>query len=159
MSTPVPAEVPVLTSDKRVTSGIVFTIFAGLSFALSGFLANDLVDGGHPGVIVGFYEDLGGLVLVLAINVRQFRGRPQVTRPAMLWIVLAAAGFATAFASFYTALSRIDFSVGAPILGAVPMVSYVVILFILRGDEHITPRALLGAMLVVVGVGIIGITN
>jgi drug/metabolite transporter (DMT)-like permease len=77
----------------------------------------------------------------------------------MLWIALAGAGFATAFASFYTALSRIDFSVGAPILGAVPMVSYVVILFVLRGEEHITPRALLGATLVVVGVGIIGVTN
>ncbi len=159
MSTPAPAEVPALTDDKRITSGIAFTIFAGLSFALSGFLANDLVDGGHPGVIVGFYEGLGGLALVLAVNVRQLRGRPQVTRPAMLWIALAAAGFATAFASFYTALSRIDFSVGAPILGAVPMVSYVVILFVLRGKEHITPRALLGATLVVVGVGIIGVTN
>ena len=159
MSTPVHAEEPALAPDNRVTSGIAFTIFAGLSFALSGFLANDLVDGGHPGVIVGFYEGLCGLALVLAINVRQFRGRPQVTRATMFWITLAAAGFATAFACFYTALSRIDFSVCAPILGAVPMVSYVVILFVLRGEEHITPRALLGAMLVVAGVGIIGITN
>ena len=159
MSTPMLAEVPAMNSDKRVASGIVFTIFAGLSFALSGFLANELVDDGHPGVLVGFYEGLGGLALVLAINVRHFRGRPEVTRRAMLWIALAAAGFATAFASFYTALSRIDFSVGAPILGAVPMVSYIVILFVLRGEEHITPRALFGAMLVVVGVGIIGITN
>jgi drug/metabolite transporter (DMT)-like permease len=145
--------------NRQMTSGIVFTILSGLSFAFSGFLANHLVDDGRPGVIVGFYESLFGVALVLALNVRQLRGRPQVTRPAVFWIALAAAGFATAFGSFYTALSRIDFSVGAPILGAVPMVSYLFVLFLLRGEEHITPRTLLGATLVVVGVGIIGVTS
>ena len=144
---------------SQVTSGIILTVLSGFSFAFTGFVANDLVDTGHPGVIVGFYESLFGLILVLAVNVRQMRGKPQATRPALMWIALAAAGFATAFGSFYTALSRIDYSVGAPVLGAVPMVSYVVVLFVLRGQEHITPRALLGATLVVVGVGIIGATN
>ena len=147
------------TSHSQVTSGIVLTVLSGFSFAFTGFIANDLVDGGHPGVIVGFYESLFGLVLVLGVNVRQMRGKPRATRPALFWIALAAAGFATAFGSFYTALSRIDYSVGAPILGAVPLVSYVVVLFVLRGQERITPRALLGATLVVVGVGIIGSTN
>ena len=52
MSTPMLAEVPAMNSDKRVASGIVFTIFAGLSFALSGFLANELVDDGHRGTII-----------------------------------------------------------------------------------------------------------
>ena len=140
-------------------SGIIFTVLSGFSFASSGFFANELVANGHPGVIVGFYESLLGLGLVLAVNARSLGGKPQVTRNAVLWIVLAAVGFATAFGSFYTALTRIDFSVAAPINGAVPLVSYVVVLFVLRGEEHITRRALLGATLVVVGVGIIGVTN
>lgn len=142
-----------------MTSGIIFTILSGLSFASSGFFANKLVDEGTPGIIVGFYEDLFGLLLVLAINYRIFRARPTMGRTSLTWTIAAASGFAIAFACFYTALSRIDFSVGAPILGAVPLVSYVVVLFVLRGEERITPRALLGATLVVAGVGIIGITN
>jgi drug/metabolite transporter (DMT)-like permease len=158
MSSPTHEQVP----NRQITSGIIFTILSGFSFASSGFFANKLVDEGTPGVIVGFYEDLFGLLLVLAVNVRAFRtvrARPSMTKTSLLWTIAAASGFAIAFASFYTALSRIDFSVGAPILGAVPLVSYVVVLFVLRGEEHITPRALLGATLVVVGVGIIGVTN
>ena len=142
-----------------MTSGIILAALSGLSFAFTGLVANQLADQSHPGVVIGFYEGLFGLVFVLAVNVRHFKGRPQVTRPAMAWIALAAAGFAMAFGSFYTALSRIDYSVGAPILGAVPLVSYVFLLFFLKGKERITPRALTGASLVVVGVGIIGVTN
>ena len=87
-------------------------------------------------------------------------GRPQAgpARPALAWALAAGALFAAAFGSFYTGLSRIDYSAGAPILGAVPLVSYVVLLFVLRGHERITRRALAGAFLVVAGVGIIGVT-
>ena len=148
-----------LSSPNKVTSGIFLTILAGFSFAFTGFIANNLVDNGRPGIIVGFYECLFGLILVLGVNIRQIPGRPRTTRLALFWIALAAVGFATAFGSFYTALSRIDYSVGAPILGAVPLVSYVVVLFVLRGQERITFRSLLGALLVVIGVGIIGTTS
>jgi drug/metabolite transporter (DMT)-like permease len=150
---------PTAQPGSQVTSGIIITILSGFSFASTGFVANNLADGGHPGVVIGFYESLFGLVLVLGVNARQLRGKPRLERSAIPWIILAAAGFAIAFGTFYTALATIDFSVGAPILGAVPLVSYVVVLFVLRGEERITPRALLGAMLVVTGVGIIGVTN
>ncbi len=143
----------------HITSGIILACLSGFSFALAGFVANALVDNGHPGVIVGFYEGLFGLALVLVVNFRQMRGKSKTPRKAWLWIALAAAGFAMAFGSFYTALSSIDYSVGSTILGAVPMVSYVVALFVLRGTEQITPRALLGATFVVAGVGIIGVAN
>ncbi|MDA1036586.1 MAG: EamA family transporter, partial [Chloroflexi bacterium] len=120
---------------------------------------NKLVDEGNPGVVVGFYESAFGLLLVLGINARSFRTRPRMERAALMWTLAAAIGFAIAFGSFYTALSTLDFSVGAPILGALPLVSYFVALFVLRGQERITPRALGGAALVVVGVTIIGVAN
>ena len=145
-------------SPSRVTSGIILTVLSAFSFGSTGFLANRLADQGNPGVVIGFYESLFGLALVLAINVHH-AGRPRATRAAMAWATIAAVGFAVAFGSFYTALSHIDLTVGAPILGAVPLVSYVFILFVLKGQERITPRALIGATLVVVGVGIIGVTS
>ena len=152
-------EPPPANGTRPVTTGILLATMAGLAFASTGFIANHLVDGGTPGVIVGFYEAVFGLVLVLAVNARGLHGRPRITRSAVLWITLAAAGFAVAFGSFYTGLSHIDYSVGAPILGTVPLVSYVVVLFVLRGEERITPRALLGAALVVAGVALIGATG
>ncbi len=144
---------------SRMTSGILLTVLAGFSFATTGFFANKLVDEGTPGVVVGFYESVFGLIFVLAVNARAFRTRPTAERSSIGWIVAAAAGFALAFGTFYTALSTLDFSVGAPILGAIPLVSYAVALLILRGEERITPRALAGAALVVAGVTIIGVAN
>jgi drug/metabolite transporter (DMT)-like permease len=143
---------------SRVTSGIILAVLSAFSFGTTGFVANRLADQGNPGVVIGFYESLIGLALVLAINVHR-AGRPRATRAALAWATLAATGFAIAFGSFYTALSHIDLTVGAPILGAVPLVSYVLILFVLKGKERITRRALIGATLVVAGVGIIGVTS
>ena len=144
---------------SKVTSGILLAVLAAFSFALTGFVANHLVDGGEAGVVVGFYEAVFGLALVLAVNARTLRHKPRTTRSSTLWIVLAAMAFAGGFGSFYTALSGLDYSVGAPILGAVPLVSYVVVLFSLTGQDRITLRALAGATLVVAGVGIIGVAN
>ena len=138
-----------------MTVGIVFTVLAAASFAMTGFVANELVGDGTPPVIVGFYEASFGLLIVASFNARRLR-QSRVTRSAVGWTLLAGAGFSTAFASFYSALRDLDYSVGAPILGAVPLVSYVMVLFLLRGEERMTPRALIGAALVVGGVGIIG---
>jgi len=141
---------------STIASGIVLTVLSGLSFACTGFVANNLADSGNPGLIIGFYEAVFGLGLVLATNVREMKRRQTMSRVTLGWTVLAAAGFAIAFGTFYTALATIDFSVGAPVLGAIPLVSYAVALVILRGEERITRRALIGAGLVVAGVGIIG---
>ena len=75
-------------STSRVTSGIILTVLAALSFGSTGFLANHLADQGNPGVVIGFYESLFGLALVLAINVHH-AGRPRATRVAMRRAVVA----------------------------------------------------------------------
>jgi drug/metabolite transporter (DMT)-like permease len=154
MSTPPRAGAGIST----VTVGILFAVLAAASFAGTGFVANELADEGTPGIVVGFYEALFGMMLVVAIIARRLRAA-RMTRAALAWALAAGALFAAAFGSFYTGLSHIEYSVGAPILGAVPLVSYVVLLFVLRGHERITRRTLAGAFLVVAGVGIIGVTS
>ena len=184
---------------STVVSGIVLTVLSGLSFACTGFVANELAaftgpaweqeddvtlvilqrsafadmpDDSDEHVLAEFeiasepgnereamervVSAVAGLGLVLATNVREMSKRQRMSRVTLGWTVLAGAGFAIAFGSFYTALATIDFSVGAPVLGSVPLVSYAVALVILRGEERITRRALGGAVLVVAGVGIIG---
>ena len=142
-----------------VTIGIGFAMLAAMSFASAGFLANLLVDRGIPGVIVAFYEALFGLVFVSVVNLRARRMAVRISFVAIRWVALTGVLFSLATASFYTALSRLDFSVAAPIVGAVPLASYVFVLIALRGHERLTKRAIVGAVLVVAGVGVIGVTN
>ena len=144
------------TSKTTIASGILLTVLSGLSFAGTGFVANNLADAGNPGLIIGFYEAVFGPGLVLAFNARELKRRPAMSRATLSWALLAAASFAVAVGTFYTGLASIDFSVGSPILGAIPLVSYAVALVLLRGEERITRRALVGAVLIVAGVGIIG---
>ena len=144
---------------RRVTIGLVFAVLAMLSFSVGGLLANNLVDGGASPLVVAFYEALFGLGFVLVIKARGLRsGRPPIGS-ALGWMLAAGVLFALATSSFYTALARMDFSVAAPIIGAVPLASYVFVLIVLRGYERLTPRVVLGATLVVAGVGLIGVAN
>ncbi len=144
---------------RRITIGLAFAVLAMLSFSVGGLLANHLVDRGASPLVVAFYEALFGLAFVLGIRVRGLRsGRPPA-KSAVGWMVAAGILFALATSSFYTALARMDFSVAAPIIGAVPLASYVFVLIVLRGHERLTLRAVLGATLVVAGVGLIGVAN
>ena len=149
----------VCSRTSSVTLGIVFAALAAASFATAGFIAKQLVDDGTPGVVVAFYEVTFGLLFLTAAHARSLRSGLRLERSALRWVVLAGVGFALATASFYSGLSRIDYSVGAPIIGAVPLVSYVFVLLILRGYERLTARSVFGATLVVGGVGLIGAAN
>ena len=144
---------------RRVTVGLVFATLAMLSFVTGGLLANHLVDRGNPPVVVAFYEALFGLALTLAIRLRGLRsGGPRI-RSGWGWMLAAGVLFALATGSFYTSLARIDYSVAAPIVGAVPLASYLFVLIVLRGYERLTPRVVFGATLVVAGVSLIGVAN
>ena len=81
---------------NRITSGIILAVLAGISFATAGFFANKLVDEGSPGIVVGFYESVFGLIFVLAINTRRLRARPKITRSSLKWINSADLGFTIA---------------------------------------------------------------
>ena len=144
---------------RRVTIGLVFAVLAMLSFVTGGLLANHLVDRGNSPVVVAFYEALFGLAFTLGIRLRGLRsGRPSV-RSGWAWMLAAGVLFALASGSFYTSLARIDYSVAAPIVGAVPLASYLFVLLVLRGYERLTLRVVFGATLVVAGVGLIGVAN
>ena len=144
---------------RRITIGLTFAVLAMLSFVMGGLLANYLVGKGASPVVVAFYEALFGLSFVLGIKARGFRSGGSPVGSALGWMLAAGVLFALATGSFYTALARIDFSVAAPIVGAVPLASYLFVLIVLRGHERLTPRVVLGAALVVAGVGLIGVAN
>ncbi len=143
---------------STVTSGILLAALASASFSSAGFIASQLIDETRPGVVLAFYEGAFGLLFVLGVNARALTGAKSGWRPAMPWVIGSGLVFAVAIGTFYTALERLPFSTAAPIVGAVPLASYTFVLLLLRGQERITPRALLGAVLVVGGVGLVGVS-
>ena len=145
--------------SRRVTTGIVFAALAAVSFSSAGLVANHLVDDGAPGVVVAFYEAAFGFLFVVGVRLRGAGSGRWPGRASAGWIAATAALFAVAGANFYTALARIDFSVAAPIVGAVPLASYLFVLVALRGHERLGPRVVVGAALVVAGVGLVGVAN
>lgn len=143
--------------SPAATGGILLTVLAAMSFAASGFVAKELIDDGVPGSIVAFYEATFGLSLIAVANWRRFGNGARPTFSALPWILLTGTCFSLAVGCFYTSLHRLDFSTAAPIVGAVPLASYLFVLVALRGQERITARALVGAVFVVTGVGFVGV--
>lgn len=139
-------------------SGVLLAALAGCSFASAGYVASQLVGGGASGVVVAFYESLFGLALLFAVNMRALSRGARPPRNGVLWGLAAGVAYAFAIGAFYTSLERIPFSVAAPITGSVPLASYAFVLLLLRGTERVTPRAALGAALVVAGVAMVGVS-
>jgi uncharacterized membrane protein len=147
------------TAIGTVGVGILFAFGASASYASEGFVASQVIRHYAPGLVLAAHSSTFGMGYLLALWGRQFRHRQKINRAGLFWVVLAGLGLAAGTSSLYSALGEAPLSVVAPIVGAVPLVSYVFVLLLLRGQERITPRVLLGASLVVAGVVMISIYN
>ena len=142
-----------------VTLGVLFCIVAAVSLASAGYIASQIIDQDTPGTSVAFYEVIFGISFFLVLRARGLTRRGQLQRSALPWLVLAGGCNALGIGGFYTALSHAPLSVAAPITGMTPLVSYVFVMLLLRGQEHITKRVLLGAGLVVTGVVLVSMSS
>jgi drug/metabolite transporter (DMT)-like permease len=142
-----------------VTLGVLFCIVAAASLASAGYIASQIINQDTPGTSIAFYEGIFGISFVLMLRARSLTRRGQLQRAALPWLILAGCCNALGIGGFYTALSHAPLSVAAPITGITPLVSYVFVLLLLRGEEHVTRRVLLGAGLVVFGVVLVGVTS
>jgi drug/metabolite transporter (DMT)-like permease len=144
---------------STVGLGILLGFGASASYASEGFVASQVIRNYSPGLVLAAHSSTFGMGYLLALRGRQFRHPQPISRAGIFWVVLTGLGLAAGTASLYSALGEAPLSVVAPIVGAVPLVSYVFVLILLRGQERITPRVGLGATLVVAGVGLISIYN
>ena len=161
-----PAAPPRSLLMPRAIAGIVLALLAALSYAAAGFIASQLVGEYAGGTGIALLESVFGLVFVLALHLGT--RRRGTSSPAagslwkgmpLVWLVLAATFSAMGVGAFYSALTYEGLSVVAPVAGFVPLVSYAFILVLMRGEERLTGRVIVGALLVVIGVVLIGLTN
>ena len=78
--------------DNQARAGILLALLAAASFAATGFVANELVDDGAPGLVVGFYEALFGLAFVVSINLPPEAPRDE-TAPCAVGVSHAVGAF------------------------------------------------------------------
>ncbi len=146
-------------APSALTLGILGGVTACLSYGSAGFVASRLVGEVAPALVIASYEVVFALLYIGTLRYREVL-RIRTTSPAAIpWILLTAVGLSSGVGFFYTALGRAPLSVAAPIVGIVPLVSYAFVLLLLRGEERITRRVLVGAMLVVGGVVLVGLDN
>lgn len=144
---------------STVGLGILLGFGASASYASEGFVASQVIRNYSPGLVLAAHTSAFGMGYLLALWGKQFRRPQAVSRAGLFWVVLTGLGLAAGTSSLYSALGEAPLSVVAPIVGAVPLVSYVFVLLLLRGQERITPRVLVGATLVVAGVALISVYN
>ena len=150
---------PAIQLASPVTLGVLLCIVAAVSLAGAWYIASQIIDRDTPGISIAFYEVIFGISFILLIRGRSLAQRGQVHRSAWPWLVLAGGSNALGVGGFYTALSHAPLSVAAPITGVTPLVAYVFVLLLLRGQEQITRRVLFGAALVVSGVILVSVSG
>ena len=148
-----------IARPSTIAIGILLTVASAFAFATAAFIASQLVAGATPGSVVAFFEAAFGVLFMLGIYGRGLRELPRTPARAWPWLILTGISLSAGFGGFYSALDHAELSVVAPIPGAVPLVSYAFVLLLLRGQERLTKRVVAGAVLVVAGVVLIGVTN
>ncbi|MEX2599425.1 MAG: EamA family transporter [Dehalococcoidia bacterium] len=163
---PSPVTPPSPSQGQRTLAGILLTFLAVLSLASAFFIANELAGTVAGGMTIALLEAAFGVVFIsglwlgsLAKLAGQSRSKRSWNTTDLGWLILAAVGAAAAMGGFYSALVHEDLSVVSPITGATPLVSFLLILVLLRGQERLTPRVILGGILVVTGVVLVGLAN
>ena len=142
-----------------MTLGVLGGFGAAASYAISVFIAKELIESYAPSFVVAMYSVMYGIVYLTAVRYTALPRVEQVRSVGFRWAVLAGLGLAGGIGFFYLALSEIPLSIAAPMVGIRSLVTYTLVLLLLRGTERITRRVLVGASLVVAGVALIGTTN
>ena len=148
-----------MLASGGVSLGLVAGAGASASYAAGAYAASQLVNNYAPPFVLACYEVMFGIAYITVVRFQEVTGVGKMSAPGLRWSLLAGVGLACGIGFFYSALGRAPLSVAAPILGVSPLVAYLFVRILLRDVERVTPRILLGAILVVSGVALIGVNN
>ena len=138
-------------------SGYVFALTAGASYGLAQVLTRFGVTEYATPLVGGTVSLLAGSLGVGLLSARDIGGalrRSDLRRGVLMFSLAGIAGSAGVLVN-YVALSVAPVVVVSPVLGVNPLVTLICAALFLRGMERITPRIVIGSLLVVVGVACI----
>ncbi|MCE7791386.1 DMT family transporter [Salipaludibacillus sp. CUR1] len=135
--------------------GTGLVLLAAILWGLSGGIGSILMDKGWDPLLVSFYRGAVGLLCILFWLSLNFKKNFQVTRPLVLWSILAGIGVAGNFAFYFFSISLSGVAVASTLMYTAPL--FVLLISFLLRTEQIT--LFKGVSIAVVMAGISLLTN
>jgi drug/metabolite transporter (DMT)-like permease len=136
--------------------GIIAALMYGISAVLGKKVTSDLAS---PLVTTGF-SLLFGLILTSIIMGRlAFRDIKRAKVKSFITVVIAGFFSASGVSFWLFSLSKASVVVVMPIIAIYPLITIIMVKLLLKGDENITKKTIIGTFIVIIGVISIGIGN
>ena len=140
------------SATRSTLVGLAFGFSAALAYGTSQVLARHAVSHQAPPLIGSFLAIFWGTLGFSLLTMRNLGQRSVNFRRGALYCTLGGVFSAAAVTLSFQALSRGNVVVVSPVTATNPLFTLIFASVLLRGIERITPRIVLGALLVVSGV-------
>lgn len=140
------------SATRTTLVGLAFGFSAALAYGSSQVLARHGVSDLAPPLVGSFIALFWGTLGFSLMTVRSLGQRSANLRRGALYCALGGILSAAAVTLNFQALSRGDVVVVSPVTATNPLFTLIFASVLLRGIERITPRIVIGALLVVSGV-------
>ena len=146
------------TTRRQVALGYVAALGAALSYGAVTLVARKIVDDYSLAIVGTAFSLLFGTIIVGTLFHRHVL-TDSIRVPRRGWVMVALAGCASAWGvSFlFLALTKAPVVLVAPLAGTSPLLSIALTHIFLQRLERVTWRTVLGAVLVLGGVGLIAV--
>ena len=146
------------TNDRQIILGYLASFGSAAGYGFGVYFALLVIRDYAPPMTATVFALLFGLLIMIALFIRPAVADMRVA-PRRAWVVVSMSGLASAWgvASIYLAFARVPVVNASPISGANPLVAILMTYIFLRRLERVSPRTVIGAALVVAGIGLVTI--
>ena len=144
--------------QKTAVIGYLMAMGAAMGYGGNQVVAKQIVEETHS-LVGAAFSLLFGLVILSTITARDVARQERTQSIAYVWAVLAGLASVGGVAFLYLALGQAPVVVVAPVIGTNPLFSIILAWVFLRQMERLTPRIVLGAVLVVAGVTVVAVSQ
>ena len=142
--------------ERTQVVGYSLATAASISYGASLVLAKQVVEE-VPALVGASIGMIFGMLVLGAVSARDIQRDRRAPRRAFLWAGLSGLAAGGGIALMFLALSKAPVVVVAPMIAVNPLTAILFGQLFIRRMERLTVRILLGAVLVVIGVIIIGL--
>ena len=145
-------------AQKTALVGYLLALGAAMGYGGSQVVAKQIVEETHS-LVGAAFSLLFGLTLLSMLTARDVAQQGRVQAKAYVWALLAGLASAGGVVFLYLALGQAPVVVVAPVTGTNPLFSIILAWVFLRRMERLTPRIVLGAVLVLAGVTVVSVSQ
>ena len=142
---------------KEIIIGMAFALTSAVAYGVSHVLIRQAASNYAPPIVVAAISLLSGTMVLAVINGRNPEKKLGRKKKALLLLTISGIFSGLGVLTGFLALSMAEVVVISPLLGTPPLFTLAFSHFFLRKLERITPRLILGIVLVIGGITLISI--